>query len=280
MYLVSGTKRSGTSMWMQIFVAAGIDVHGEKFSRAWGDGPMRAANPRGFFESPLRDGIFFGTNPDPMSGAYLRPQDVRDTAVKVFVPGVVRTELAFIDGVIANVRNWRDHEASSLRLWKLQDDQRLAEAPGDPPVEHLAPHLEWWVENFTLIRDQAIRGYRMQLQTYEALLRDPATYVQRALGMIGHGDVQAAIAAVEPEARTITDTESDSVEPRIAAVFDDLYDVIDRGLPMSPSLQRALHTTHRELQPRIAQWRITTARKRLLEGAHPSPALLLGVDLA
>jgi hypothetical protein len=280
MYLVSGTKRSGTSMWMQVLAAAGLPVLGDRFSRAWGKGPMRQANPNGFFESHFRDGIFFGTNPDPLTGRYVRPGDMPDTVVKVFVPGVVRTELSFIDGVIANIRDFRDHEASMRRLWALQDQQRREQAPDQPPIEHLAPHLEWWVENFTLVRDQGIRGYPIVMQSYEALLADPEPYVRRALELVGDGDVEAAVAAVEPEARTVVDARSDHVEPNVARVFDDLYGTVDRGHAIGPSLQRALQTTHRLLQPQIADWRMRTARARLLAGDHPSPAMMLSADLA
>ena len=65
MIFVSGTKRSGTSMWMQVLQAAGLPILGKAFPRNWGTGPLRDANPDGFYETLLRNGIYFATNPHP-----------------------------------------------------------------------------------------------------------------------------------------------------------------------------------------------------------------------
>ena len=43
MIIVTGTKRSGTSMWMQILAAAGLPVFGEAFPRSWRCGPSSSA---------------------------------------------------------------------------------------------------------------------------------------------------------------------------------------------------------------------------------------------
>ena len=56
MIIVTGTKRSGTSMWMQLLHAGGVQIVGEAFSRDWAD-TIRDANPNGFSESPYRRGI-------------------------------------------------------------------------------------------------------------------------------------------------------------------------------------------------------------------------------
>src|SRR5688500_18403904 len=108
MIIVTGTKRSGTSMWMQILRAAGFPTLGEAFPRDWAR-TIRQANPEGFYESPLRTGIYYATNPNPRTGAYLFPQSTRRTAVKVFVPGLVRSDMAFVDRVIATMRNPREY---------------------------------------------------------------------------------------------------------------------------------------------------------------------------
>ena len=91
MVVVTGTKRSGTSLWMRMLIEAGLPSIGEAFPTVWGDS-IRDANPHGFFESRLRRGIWFATNPDPRTGAYLHAGPTRLHAVKVFVPGVIRTE--------------------------------------------------------------------------------------------------------------------------------------------------------------------------------------------
>ena len=56
MVIVTGPKRSGTSMWMQVLRAGGLPVMGEAFLRHWGEF-IRACNPGGFYESRLRGGL-------------------------------------------------------------------------------------------------------------------------------------------------------------------------------------------------------------------------------
>ncbi|MBA3545934.1 MAG: hypothetical protein H0T76_05600 [Nannocystis sp.] len=106
MIVVTGTKRSGTSMWMHVLVAAGIPYIGERFPAGWGE-LLRDANPDGFFESELMIGINYRTNPHPLTGAYLAPHQTRDHAVKIFIPGLIRSDVAFLDRCIATVRGWR-----------------------------------------------------------------------------------------------------------------------------------------------------------------------------
>ena len=88
MIVVSGTGRSGTSMWMNILKSAGVTVVGEEFPRDWAD-RISAANQEGFYESTLIMGINHTTNPDPTTGAHLTPEISRDMAVKVFIEGVL-----------------------------------------------------------------------------------------------------------------------------------------------------------------------------------------------
>ena len=82
MIFVSGTKRSGTSMWMQVLQAAGLPILGKAFPRNWGTGPLRDANPDGFYETLLRNGIYYATNPHPRTGKYFLPEQV-DVSVNV-----------------------------------------------------------------------------------------------------------------------------------------------------------------------------------------------------
>jgi hypothetical protein len=285
MFLVSGTKRSGTSMWMQAFVAAGVPVIGNAFPKKWGEGALREANPDGFYESIYRDGIFFGTNPHPETGEYLRGDATSERVVKVFIPGVVRTELAFLGGVVANVRRWRDYEASVARLWALEDQQRAVDAPNEPTPMRVPGALEWWAENFALLRDHHQRGYPLLVQTYEQVLADPERYVHRALQAYAacsrHAcDIEAAIAAVKPSARTQHVESSEGVEPRIARVFDDLYDAIERGITIDGALLRSLVETNRELYPRVTEIKVERARRMVTSGGPPPPAFLMAASMS
>lgn len=285
MFLVSGTKRSGTSMWMQAFVAAGVDVIGHAFPKNWGEGALRDANPDGFYESIYRDGIFFATNPHPGTGEFLRAEQTRARVVKVFVTGVVRTELAFIGGVVANVRRWRDYEASVTRLWALEDQQRAVEAPNEPTPMRVPGALEWWAENFSLVRDRHQRGYPLVMQTYEQVLAEPERFVRRAFDVFAeqsgvHGDVEAAVAAVKPSARTQKAHASDSVEPRIAQVFDDFYGAVESGTPIEGALLKMLVKTDRELLPQVNDIKVERARRIVSAGGPPPPAFLMAASMS
>jgi len=257
MLIVTGTKRSGTSMWMQILVGAGLPAFGEAFPSHWGD-TIRDANPSGFYESILRRGIYYRTNPHPQSGEYFFPEQVQRHVVKVFIPGLVRTDRAFIGKVVATMRAWREYESSIARLYAMEDEKRKADAP--TPVR-MPAHLEWWAENFALIRDIATRRYPVNVQSYDSLLADPDKVIAETLSWVGEGDVAAGRAAVNPEHRTQHQVESDSFDTETAALCDELYDTVDQRKVLTPAFVHKLNECDRKLAPLIveAQKKITAA---------------------
>lgn len=252
MILVTGTMRSGTSMWMQILIAAGLPHLGEAFPAPWGDA-LRPANRHGFFESQLVAGIYHATNPQPESGAYLFPQQTRTHAVKVFIPGLVRSDVAFLDRVIATVRGWREYATSLQTINDLTGNDREAELFDVP----LSPSLRWWVENFALVRDIATRRYPAHVTTYSRLLAAPQREIEAVLGWVGQGNARAAVDVVDPSMRTVSarcPTPTD-ISPTHAQVFDDLYTQIHEGRDFSHSFIEALNQTDRELRPRLSEAR-------------------------
>jgi hypothetical protein len=267
MIFVSGTKRSGTSMWMQVMQAAGIPILGQAFPRNWAKGPLRDANPDGFYESLLRNGIYYRTNPHPKTGKYFRPEHVKGYAVKVFVPGVVRSEFAYIDHLVANVREWREYEASINRLYGMEAESREAHrrAGGELPPEpfNFPPAYEWWMENFALVRDVSLRRYPARLQAYDQILDDPEKVIGEVLRWIGEGDAEAGARAVKPDNRTQTRPESDSIEPKLARVFDDLYAAVAEGNGISSALLRTLNETNQALLPELTRLQTMVAKSQL-----------------
>lgn len=237
-------------MWMQVLSAAGLPVLGRAFPRNWAK-TIKDANPDGFYESLLREGIYYRTNPHPETGLFFGPEDVKGYVVKVFIPGVVRSERSYMDLLIANVRAWRDYEASILRLIAME--RSANKSRNQAPLPIFPPAFEWWMENFALIRDINLRSLPVRLQTYERVIADPASIIAEIVEAIGTGDVEAAVAAVKPERRTQSGTRSDSVEPRLAAIFDDLYETIDARRPFTKSQLRAFDKTNRELLPRLSE---------------------------
>ncbi|MEZ4380601.1 MAG: hypothetical protein R3A79_04605 [Nannocystaceae bacterium] len=243
MIIVTGTKRSGTSMWMHVLVAAGLPYIGERFPAGWGE-LLRDANPDGFFESELMIGVNFQTNPHPMTGAYLPPEQTRAHAVKIFIPGLVRTDVAFIDRCVATVRGWRDYVASVRRVGI------------DGAV--LPPALEWWCMNFSLIRDLAIRGYPAHVLSYDSFLRDPERVAADVLAWIGRGDPAQAARVVRPERAREPIREpdaalADGLDAAHLAVFDELYAAIDAGRPLSQRFIDHLNAVDQALRPQVLE---------------------------
>ncbi len=258
MIIVTGTKRSGTSMWMQILIAAGYPPIGEAFPAKW-RATIKDANPEGFYESSLRHGIYFATNPNPETGQYLFPEQVEHHVVKVFIPGLVRTDRSYIGRVIATMRDWREYEASIRRLDAIEEMQR----PGPAP-ERIPPALEWWAENYALVRDISTRRYAVHVEAYDRLMRDPETVIAEAIRWLGRGDAKLACEKVKPEHRHFERPESMSVEPRIAEVFDELYSAVSARKVISKSLIEKLNETNRKLVPVVREYerRIADARER------------------
>jgi hypothetical protein len=257
MIIVTGTKRSGTSLWMRILATAGVPIIGERFPAGWGE-LLRAANPDGFFESELVAGINFRTNPHPLTGAYLSPSATREHAVKVFIPGLVRSDVAFLDRCIATVRPWREYVGSTRRMAALQRRHGIELDEGAA----LPPALEWWTNNYALVRDLAIRGYPVHVLSLASLLRDPSrtiTEVAQWLELEPGDWIDVAAAGVVRAATTATTDDdrelADGLEPRFVAVFDELYDAIDGERPLSEDLVMRLNATHDALRPRMLDHR-------------------------
>jgi len=245
-------------MWMQILQAAGLPVLGDAFPSHWGES-IREANARGFYESKLRKGIFYLTNPDPKTGAFFPPAQTRRHAVKVFVPGLIRSDLAFLDRVLVSMRHWREYGPSLSRLYALEDaflTHKRAAEPEDPRWKTqrtpLPPAIEWWFDNYDLVRDAATRRYPLHLVTYDRLLRDPEAVLDDVLPWVGGGDRDAALAAIEPSARTQSDRSGgdDGVDAESAAVFDELFALCDAGKPLPSRFLELMNTTQARLDER------------------------------
>ncbi|MBA3550513.1 MAG: hypothetical protein H0T76_28900 [Nannocystis sp.] len=286
MIFISGTKRSGTSMWMQVLRAAGLPVLGEAFPPAF-VGPLKAANPDGFYESLLRNGIYFATNPHPVSGRYFLPEHVAGHAVKVFIPGVIRSERAYIGHLIANLRPWQEYEASILRLYAIEDEAMRTSGQAVP--EHrsqMPPAYEWWLENFALIRDITLRRYPARLLSYARVLADPEATIAGILRWIGRGELAPALTAVKPEHRTQhAPASTTTLPPDVARVFDDLYAAVeDDAVFTRPALLRSLSALNQRLLPELTELQTEALKAEIQHGqAHenaaptPPPAAIAGL---
>lgn len=280
MIIVTGTKRSGTSMWMQLLKAAGFPPIGDAFPRNW-EKTIKDANPGGFWESELRRGIFYKTNPDPKTGTYLFPEQTTRHAVKVFIPGLIKTDRAFIGKVVATVRPWRQYVRSLNRLYAMEQEARQAagkaESTTTPPPVYMSPAIEWWVENFSLISDIVTRQYPFYMVAYDAVLESPEETLRDVFRWLGDGDVQAAIEEVEPALRT-QDVQSDShalaeessLPLEAVEAFDALYELVRKQTPLEQTFIDRLNQVNETLGDRIQEAikEVTQAqveRRRLIE---------------
>lgn len=258
MIIVTGTKRSGTSMWMQVLQAAGLAVIGEAFPLNW-QNTLRDANPAGFYESLLRKGIYWETN--PYRGHYLDPESTRLHAVKVFIPGLIRTDRAFIHRVLGTMRHWREYDASVRRLYALgaraSQDLGVDASAAELQPYRVDPILEWWAENFSLISDVVTRRYPVHLTAYEETLRDPERVVSEAVRWLGSGNASKAVAVVKAETRTQVATQLENapldISTSVQETFDALYEHVLERRPLQPSFLGRLNDVHAELLPRIEE---------------------------
>jgi hypothetical protein len=284
MIIVTGTKRSGTSLWMQILIAAGIPHFGEAFPRDWAT-TLKEANKEGFYESMLRAGIYYATNPHPKTGAYFFPEQVDRHCVKVFVPGLVRSDRAYIGRVVASVREWREHEASLQRLHAMEDAERIEQGGQDAAPVRMPPALEWWAENFALVRDIWIRRYPVHAQSYDGLLRDPERVIRETLEWLGQGDAERALTAPKPQHRNFERPASsgDIIPAEAAEVFDELYAAIDQRRELTAPFLVKLNQTNELLVPQLREHgrKIMADAARRRARANDAPASELpGADPA
>jgi len=241
-------------MWMQVLAAAGLPIVGERFPLDW-ETALGAVNRGGFYESTLRDGINYTSNPDPRSGVYLHPAETRCHVVKLFAEGLMRSDLSFLDRVLVTVRPWREVAASFDRLIAIENVARGVDDDARPP--RLPGALAWWGANFDVVRDVVLRRYAIHIQSYRTVLDDPARVVPKVLAWIAEAspeplelDVDAAIAAVDAEQRTfVAPTGASDIEPDVAAVFDAYEQAIADEVALDTALLERMNAVHERLAP-------------------------------
>lgn len=177
--------------------AARYPILGEAFPLDW-ESKLGACNPNGFYESPLRVGIYHATNPNPDTGEWLSPTATRRHVVKVFVPGLVRSDFAYLDRVVVCLRRWRPWAASTAAFDAME---RAAYPNSRRDPRSLG--MRWWTDVYDVMRDIATRRYPATVVTWDQLRRDPAAEVRAVLRWLGGGDATTAVAAFHPGANDV-----------------------------------------------------------------------------
>jgi hypothetical protein len=234
-------------MWMQILKAAGVPIVGEAFPRDWEE-RIGVANPEGFFESTLVEGINFLSNPDPVTGIYLSPEESRLWGVKVFLHGVCRTQTRYLDRLLISVRDWRAQRRSLQEMANLIKPQGREEEP--TPIE---PALTWWVEHYRVMVDAARRGYSYRLVSFEAVLERPSEIIPDVLRWANcNGDFARAVDVVDPRLwRNRGGACPEGLPATWAEAFDDFYSHVFENRPIRPEYLRQMEVLHREIAPLV-----------------------------
>jgi hypothetical protein len=235
MIIVTGTKRSGTSLWMQILERTGYPILGEKFPSEWG-ASIRDANPNGFYESTLRYGINWTSNPS--KDYYFAPEPYRNHAVKVFMAGLVRTDAAHIHKVVVTVRHWAEYGKSLRRLFDIEDaytaslqdeaERTKREKAAKEGRGNMNEEDEWFLENYDFLRDYNLRRYECQLTAYDDLVGDPEKTLGRVLPWLGFGKVEVAAGAIDDALRNRKITRPE-VKHENAEIYEDFYQALSKA---------------------------------------------------
>lgn len=259
MIVVTGTKRSGTSLWMQILDTLGFPLLGEKYPTDW-ETALKEVNPNGFWESTFRDGINWTTN--PTKGTYYAPEPYKNHAVKIFMAGIVKTDIAFLDKTIVTVRHWAEYTHSLNRLNALEDQYILTLPEGEEKTRRrngkelirkksLPPEVEWFFENYQFLRDFNLRRYPAKLSSYDDLISDPEKVLSRILPWLGVGKIATAIAAIDPELRN-RKMQRPEVKHEFSELFDEFYAAL-ASATIPGSLVEKLNTSVLQLQEQYRQ---------------------------
>lgn len=264
---------------MQILINGGFPFIGNAYSGIWKDS-IGDANKKGFYESKLRYGINYHNNPNPDNGIYLHPRPTVQHAVKVFVPGLLKTELTFIHRVVATIRPWNEYCSSIERLLNMEDEYMATqpEKEGELPRAvkaivrrpNVHPVFVWWRDNFELLFDALTRKYPINLVAYDKLLESPETVIPLVLQWCNHSleqdffrskaydlKLEAAIQMVEKGMRTQKSpaVTAPGIPDHILQVFDDVYACFYQGgSRITNEFCTMLNTAHQEIeQLRILQ---------------------------
>jgi hypothetical protein len=84
-------------------------------------------------------------------------------------------------------------------------------------------------------------------------MRDPERVIRDTIGWLGRGDATAALAIPKAQHRHFERPPSDSVEPAVAEVFDELYAAVDERRELTNSLLLELNETNERLMPRLEE---------------------------
>jgi hypothetical protein len=253
MVVVSGTGRSGTSMWMQILKTAGLEIIGEKFPKNW-ESTLSKANPQGFYESSLLQGINFMTNPDPNTGEKIDPVIHRNFAVKVFSFGLRSTDRSYLGRTLFSLRDWRGFSESLERMSNLSPNSGI---PNQLELDSTIFHPAWWFcEVYDTLLDSAQRNYNILWTTFESAINSPSKAIERVCGRLQiEVDLGTCAAVINKRlVNSVPNSENLDLPNNWIKAFDDLYNCIHQSCPINAALYNELRAVRLQIADRFLEY--------------------------
>lgn len=212
MILVSGAKRTGTSLMMQLLEKAGFNVLGEKFPALW-KGRNSHKNKEGYYESKFVDeGVRFSNCPFTPLGAELH-------AVKVFAHAISETDSQYIFKIILMVRDWREQEESYQRLLQTNKGPEVNYKPG---YYYFYEYNEFFA---TLMR----RNLPTIVVDYNDLLTNTKVNLGNLRGFLGVGRFDVASKQIKKKLKTVQENKTKYDNIPFHNFLDRYYQAIKAG---------------------------------------------------
>ena len=237
MIIVSGTKRTGTSLMMQMLQSAGFNVLGEKFPEKW-DGKNNVKNPEGFYESKFIDDGVTNTN------CPLAAQDHIQSAVKVFCPGVPNTDSRYIHKVVLMVRDWKEQVQSWKELTEMNTGKKTLQYPDG---------YEYFFSYYDFIKDLNNRRYNTIVIDYNDLLKNPKNNIESLNNFFGVGRWDLAKKCIKKKLYTVNNEKEKiktKVDPEFGTVLDKLYEELRTG-KITEGMLGLLEAWYSKLAPEV-----------------------------
>lgn len=261
MIIVTGAKRSGTSMMMQMAEEAGFHCQGEKYPKAWADrgAKVQDYNPDGFYE--VLGIVDNGANNLNMMHP---PKSVEHDFIKIFSSGLPRTDGAYLEKVVLCIRDWRDQ----VRSWKaLKAANTLLKPKKEVKVSDINEHknkypdgYEWFYDYYQIVKDLVKRRYPLVVVDHDDLIDNTKKEVESLKAFFRVGRWDLAGKKVRKDLREKLDGIDLVVSDELSAMLDSIYEGIKSG-QINQQLLNQMDAVEKIMAPKVNEINEAIAKK-------------------
>ena len=273
--VVTGTKRSGTSMMMYLLREAGVPIGGFKFpirpetknsaadqildrgcdflsdSRVHQQAELSRHNINGYWEYPSICG----------EGLEAQHRFYDGTIIKVFSHALPNCHDALVDRVVYMIRNPRKVLQSRIELGELTDDPHLLRLQALKMRQEQVRAIQWLHHRELQRQTKQASGdtaadhsndnplASFKIVKYEKLLNDPEGVLGTLLHWIGRGDLSWAIKAVD--ARQDRSKELEFSSPQMESLMN-VYEHLSEN-DLAPVLDQETSAIEHEIKALLTQ---------------------------